>query len=100
MTKNEIRSQLEVFFAFGAVWKERNAMNSNCPFLIKSSETELIYYYFSVGRDCELVMPEQTIIRVTVDDSPNNFKVNYTLPESENAKIIQVISLKKNQYSY
>lgn len=41
----------------------------------------------SVGRDCELVKPEQTIIRVTVS-STDPLLVSYTMPESETASII------------
>ena len=42
----------------------------------------------SVGRDCELVKAEQTIIRVTAEDSAGQLAVPYTLPESETASIL------------
>ena len=42
----------------------------------------------SVGRDCELVKSEQTIIRVTAEDSGGQLAVTYSLPESETASIL------------
>lgn len=43
----------------------------------------------SVGRDCELVKTEQTIIRVEAEDSAiGQLAVTYSLPESETASIL------------
>lgn len=43
----------------------------------------------SVGRDCELVKTEQTIIRVEAEDSASGqLAVTYSCPESETASII------------
>jgi len=43
----------------------------------------------SVSRDCQLVKPEQTIIRVTVEES-DGLKVSYSAPETETANIMHV----------
>jgi len=58
----------------------------------------------SVGRDCELVKPDQTIIRVEAEDSPagqagQQLAVTYSLPESETASIIQDTSQMENMTS-
>lgn len=46
----------------------------------------------SIGRDCELVKTDQTIIRVEAEDTAGlgQLTVTYSLPESETASIIQV----------
>merc|ERR1719412_3398065 len=38
----------------------------------------------SVGRDCQLVKTDQTIIRVEAEDGPGQLAVTYSLPESDN----------------
>ena len=60
---------------------------------------------FSVGRDCELVKTDQTIIRVEAEDSAiGQLAVTYSLPESETASIlantnqIQVMLEKYKEY--
>ena len=42
----------------------------------------------SVGRDCQLVKADQTIIRVEAEDGPAQLAVTYSLPESETASIL------------
>ena len=42
----------------------------------------------SVGRDCQLVKTDQTIIRVEAEDGPGQLAVTYSLPESETASIL------------
>ena len=42
----------------------------------------------SVGRDCQLVKTDQTIIRVEAEDGPGQLTVTYSLPESETANIL------------
>merc|ERR1719242_1661190 len=42
----------------------------------------------SVGRDCQLVKTDQTIIRVEAEEGPGQLAVTYSLPESETASIL------------
>ncbi|XP_023320447.1 probable cation-transporting ATPase 13A3 [Eurytemora carolleeae] len=57
----------------------------------------------SVGRDCELVKPDQTIVRVTLAGT-DQFQVQYTAPETETASIIhdttQLKSLTGDSYVF
>lgn len=55
----------------------------------------------SVARDCEMVKPDQTIIRVVAEDSSigQQLSVTYSLPESETASIIQDTSQVANMTS-
>ena len=49
--------------------------------------------YFSVGRDCELVKTDQTIIRVEAEEGAGGqLAVTYSLPESETASILVAAS--------
>ena len=57
-----------------------------------ASTTILKISFLSVGRDCELVKPDQTIVRVTLAGT-DQFQVQYTAPETETASIIHVIKL-------
>jgi len=47
----------------------------------------------SVARDCQMVVPEQTIVRILAEDIPSGagsqLTVTYSMPESETASIIQ-----------
>jgi len=57
-----------------------------------------------IGRDCELIKTEQTIIRVEAEDSQgmgatSQLTVTYSLPESETASIIQGASAVKSMSS-
>merc|ERR1719195_1524042 len=57
-----------------------------------------------IGRDCELIKTEQTIIRVEAEDSQgmgatSQLTVAYSLPESETASIIQGASAVKSMSS-
>merc|ERR1719206_1569293 len=57
-----------------------------------------------IGRDCELIKTEQTIIRVEAEDSQgmgatSQLTVTYSLPESETASIIQGTSAVKSMSS-
>ena len=51
----------------------------------------------SVGRDCELVKPDQTIIRVEAELVPDSYSprlnVSYSLEENEKSNIVHDVSI-------
>jgi magnesium-transporting ATPase (P-type) len=59
----------------------------------------------SVGRDCELVKPDQTIIRVEAELSTDTFyggqhslNVSYSLEESTNSNIVHDVSKSSSNF--
>ena len=56
----------------------------------------------SVGRDCELVRPDQTVIRVEAELVPDTYSqhlnVSYTLEENEKSNIVHDVSKNKMHF--